>query len=332
MSLEAPAEAGSKVEPPAPPVGPSGSRSDSVGLTPAPERNAMNLLRGVLQSARPKQWLKNGFLFAALLFAQEYDDPAQIGRALGAFFIFCALSSGVYLFNDVADAEKDRLHPQKKHRPVAAGRLRKGEAIGAALVLELGAVACSALLSKWFTVVAVIYLGTNLAYSFWLKHKVIFDVFLVALGFVLRVIAGALVIKVPVSPWILICTMQLALFLALCKRRHELLLMEDGAVSTRAVLQQYSPELLDQMISVVTASSLMSYSLYTVSPEVQQRHGTTNLHLTIPFVLFGIMRYLYLVYKKNLGGSPELILLRDAPMIVDIALFILTVLLVLGLG
>lgn len=292
----------------------------------------MNLLRNILQSARPKQWTKNGFVFAALIFAQQYADPLQTARVLGAFAVFCALASGIYLFNDIIDAEKDRLHPQKCHRPIAAGRLSKRDALSAALVLEAGALVAAYLLAPWFAVVAAAYLANNVAYSFWLKHKVIFDVFLVALGFVLRVIAGALVIAVPISPWILICTMQLALFLALCKRRHELLLMEDGAMSTRAVLLQYSPELLDQMISVVTASSLMSYSLYTVSPEVRVRHHTENLHLTIPFVLFGILRYLYLVYKKNLGGSPELILLRDAPMIVNVGLYVVAVLLVLGFG
>jgi 4-hydroxybenzoate polyprenyltransferase len=298
-------------------------------MSPEPNGGA---LRGLLESARPKQWTKNGFLFAALLFAQQYTEPLQVARVLGAFLVFCALASGVYLLNDVLDAEKDRLHPQKRQRPVASGRLGLRTAVGAALALEAGALVASWALSPWFTLVAAVYLLNNLAYSMWLKHRVIFDVFLVALGFVLRVVAGALVIDVPISPWILICTMQLALFLALCKRRHELLLMEDGAVSTRAVLLQYSPELLDQMISVVTASSLMSYSLYTVSPEVQQRHHTQSLHLTIPFVLFGILRYLYLVYKKNLGGSPELILLRDVPMIVDIVLFVATVLVVLAMG
>jgi 4-hydroxybenzoate polyprenyltransferase len=297
----------------------------------SPEASGGALL-GVLESARPKQWTKNGFLFAALLFAQQYTDPLQIARVVAAFFVFCALAAGVYLINDVLDVEKDRLHPQKRHRPVASGRLGVRQAVVAAIVLEVVAIGASWALAHGFTVVVCVYLVNNLSYSLWLKHRVIFDVFLVALGFVLRVVAGALVIDVPISPWILICTMQLALFLALCKRRHELLLMEDGAVSTRAVLLQYSPELLDQMISVVTASSLMSYSLYTVSPEVQMRHHTANLYLTIPFVLFGILRYLYLVYKKNLGGSPELILLRDAPMIVDIALFVGTVLLVLTLG
>jgi 4-hydroxybenzoate polyprenyltransferase len=309
---------------------PADAPAPPAGAVPGP--GALRLVRGVLASARPKQWTKNGFLFAALLFSQQYSDPGQLGRVFAAFAVFCALASGVYLFNDVVDAERDRLHPHKRHRPVASGRLRRGEAIGAAILIEAAALFLSWLLSPAFCVVAVTYLTSNLAYSFWLKNRVIFDVFLIALGFVLRVVAGALVIDVPVSPWILICTMQLALFLALCKRRHELLLMEDGAVSTRTVLLQYSPELLDQMISVVTASSLMSYSLYTVSPEVQARHHTENLHLTIPFVLFGILRYLYLVYKRNLGGSPELILLRDAPLLIDIVLFVLVALLVLALA
>ena len=299
---------------------------------PVPERSIPSILRAVVASCRPKQWTKNGFLFAALLFAREYDDSLQVLRVVGAFFAFSALAGGVYLLNDVVDVDKDRRHPRKRHRPVASGHLKPREALVAALAIEIGATSAAWALSPGFGVVALCYLLSNVAYSFWLKHQVIFDVFIIALGFVLRVVGGALVIAVPVSPWILICTMQLALFLALCKRRHELLLMEDGAQSTRKVLQHYSPELLDQMISVVTASSLMSYSLYTVSPDVQQRLGTQNLHWTIPFVFFGILRYLYLVYKKNLGGSPELILLKDIPLIADILSWILVVLCVLIYG
>ncbi len=301
-------------------------------IAPRGSRSPGSLPGAVLRSCRPKQWTKNGFLFAALLFAQEYGDSAQILRVVAAFFAFSALAGAVYLVNDILDLEKDRLHPRKCRRPIASGQLKPREAAVAAFLLASGALVAAFVLAQAFALVAAIYLGTNLAYSLGLKNRVIFDVFIIALGFVLRVIAGALVIHVPISPWLLICTMQLALFLALCKRRHELLLMDEEASSTRKVLSQYSPELLDQMISVVTASSLMSYSLYTVNPDVQLRQHTTNLHLTIPFVLFGILRYLYLVYKKNLGGSPELVLLKDLPMIIDILLWVVAVLLVLTFG
>ena len=288
-----------------------------------------NGLKQIRISMRPKQWTKNLILFAALVFSQNLFDGQSFLRVLEAFILFTLLSGSVYIFNDLIDIEKDRLHPKKSQRPLASGKLKPRDAILASVLLGIVGLVFSFLLEIRFGMVALSYLILQLAYTFSLKHIIILDVFCVAAGFVLRVLAGAVVIDVPVSTWLLVCTMLLALFLSFCKRRHELINLEGEAVNHRKSLREYSAYLLDQMIAVVTASTLISYSLYTMSAETVQKFGTKNLKYTIPLVLFGIFRYLYLIHQKDEGGNPENIILKDKPMILNICLYVLTVALVL---
>jgi 4-hydroxybenzoate polyprenyltransferase len=284
----------------------------------------------LLVSLRPSQWTKNLIVFAALLFGQRgaapaFLDPQAIGRAVAAFGIFCALSGVVYLINDIADRDKDRLHPLKRHRPIASGAVSPSLAMGAAAVLTVIALAGSFVLRPQFALVGLVYVALQSAYSGPLKHVVIIDVLTIAIGFVLRAAAGAVAIDVPISHWLLILTILLALFLALSKRRHELVLLADGATSHRPILEEYSPYLLDQMIAVVTASTLISYVIYTVSPETVQKFHTDYLGLTLLFPLYGIFRYLYLVHQKEGGGSPSDMLLNDRPLLACVALWAIAV-------
>jgi 4-hydroxybenzoate polyprenyltransferase len=281
-------------------------------------------------SLRPAQWTKNLIVFAGLLFGERasgpaFLDPRAIGQALAAFAIFCALSGVVYLINDVADREADRRHPLKRHRPIASGEVSPGLAIGAAVVLTVAALLGAYLLRPAFALVAIAYVVLLAFYSGPLKHVVIIDVLTIAIGFVLRAVAGAVAIDVPISHWLLILTILLALFLALSKRRHELVLLADGATGHRPILEEYSPYLLDQMIAVVTASTLISYVIYTISPETVQKFHTDYLGLTLVFPLYGIFRYLYLVHQKEGGGSPTDMLVNDRPLLACVALWAMTV-------
>jgi len=283
----------------------------------------------LLATLRPQQWTKNLFLFAGLLFGGHLFEAAAVGRAIGGFAIFCALAGVVYVFNDLADREADQRHPLKRTRPIASGQLPSGVAAMAGAVLAVGGCIGAVLLSHSFALVAVAYLALLLLYSAGLKHVVIVDVLTIAAGFVLRAVAGAAVVNAPISHWLLICTTLLALFLALSKRRHELVLLGEGAIAHRRILEEYSPYLLDQMIAVVTASTLIAYTLYTISPDTVQRLGTDRLGLTIPFVLYGIFRYLYLVHQRRGGGSPAAMLLTDRPLLACVALWAISVALVL---
>jgi 4-hydroxybenzoate polyprenyltransferase len=300
-------------------------------LTNAPARStALNLL----VSLRPSQWTKNLIIFAGLMFGQRggapaFLDPQAIGQALGAFFIFCGLSGVVYLVNDVADREADRLHPLKRHRPIASGAVAPGLAIGTALTLAAVALAGAWSLRPAFALVAVAYVLLLALYSGPLKHVVIIDVLTIAIGFVLRAVAGAVAIGVSIDHWLLILTILLALFLALSKRRHELVLLADGATSHRPILEEYSPYLLDQMIAVVTASTLVTYVISTVSAETVQRYHTDYLGVTLVFPLYGIFRYLYLVHLKEGGGSPSDMLLNDRPLLACVALWAMTVIVII---
>jgi 4-hydroxybenzoate polyprenyltransferase len=275
----------------------------------------------LLVSLRPGQWTKNLFVFAGLVFGRKLLDPVAALHSALAFTIFCALSGAVYLVNDVADRESDARHPHKRNRPIASGVLPPSTALVAAAVLLVTALAAAFRLDARFFLDALAYVVLLGLYSAWFKHVVIIDVLTIAIGFVLRVSAGALVIHVPISPWLLVCTILLALFLALSKRRHELVLLADGATGHRRILQEYSPYLLDQMIGVVTASTLMAYILYATSTETAERFGTSLLGLTIPFPLYGIFRYLYLVHLKEGGGSPSELLLTDRPLLLCVALW-----------
>jgi 4-hydroxybenzoate polyprenyltransferase len=295
---------------------------------PAAERRPAQRSAGhaLLISLRPHQWTKNLLVFAGLLFGQLLLDTNALIRSIVAFAVFCALSSAVYVFNDIADRDADRQHPLKRSRPIASGALPVSTAYGAAIALTLAALAAAlAYLGPAFAAVAAAYLALQALYSTWLKRVVIIDVLTIAAGFVLRAAAGAVAIAVPMSDWLLVVTVLLALFLALSKRRHEIVLLADGAMNHRAILGEYSPYLLDQMISVVTASTLVAYAFYTISPETQHRFHTSLLGLTLPFPLYGIFRYLYLVHRKELGGSPSELLLTDRPLLVCVALWALVV-------
>ncbi|MGE5199101.1 MAG: decaprenyl-phosphate phosphoribosyltransferase [Rhodospirillaceae bacterium] len=302
--------------PGASPSGGAGSRSTAVLL---------------FHSLRPEQWTKNLIVFAGLIFGLELFDRAAVLRSLVAFAVFCALSGVVYITNDIMDREADRRHPLKARRPIASGALSPALAGGVAAVLAAAALAVAFLLSIRFGAVALAYVLLQSAYSGPLKHVVILDVLAIAIGFVLRAAAGAVAIDVPISHWLLVVTILLALFLALSKRRHELLLLADGATEHRPILGEYSPYLLDQMISVVTASTLVAYIFYCISPETVQKFGTDMLGLTIPFPLYGIFRYLYLVHQREGGGSPSQMLLNDRPLLVCVALWVLAVVVIVYL-
>jgi 4-hydroxybenzoate polyprenyltransferase len=280
-------------------------------------------------SLRPSQWTKNLIVFAALIFGGRLMDGPSVLRALAAFAIFCALSGVVYLINDIADREADRQHPLKRHRPIAAGHLPVGVAIVAAMVLGGTALLAAYWLRPLFAILAATYVALLGLYSGPLKHVVIVDVLTIAVGFVLRAAGGAVAISVAISHWLYILTILLALFLALSKRRHELVLLADRATGHRRILQEYSPYLLDQMISVVTASTIVGYAFYTVSPETIAKFGTDRLGLTLPFPLYGIFRYLYLVHQKEGGGSPAEMLLNDRPLLVCVALWAVAVALII---
>ncbi len=285
----------------------------------------MNALSAVVVSLRPRQWVKNLFVFAGLIFSQNLFTPL-FWPALGAFAIFCGLSGAVYLVNDVADAEKDRLHPVKRRRPVASGALSVAAAAalgGALLVVSL--VAAFALSGR-FGLVALAYAVLLTAYSIWLKHVVILDVLTVAVGFVLRAVGGAAAIDVEISGWLIICTILIALFLALGKRRHEYRALKGGAAAHRPILAEYSESFLDQMVAVVTASTVTAYALYTMSPETVAKFHTRLLPLTLPFVLYGIFRYLYLLYRREQGGNPSDLMLNDRALLVNTVLWMLAVL------
>jgi 4-hydroxybenzoate polyprenyltransferase len=283
----------------------------------------------LLASLRPEQWTKNLFVFAGVLFGGRLTDVAAIGRASAAFGIFCALSGVVYLLNDLVDREADQRHPLKRLRPIASGRLSTRTAATAAAAIGALAIAAAVVVSPAFASLAGAYLALLVAYSFALKHLVIIDALTIAAGFVLRAAAGAVAVSVPISQWLLVCTTLLALFLVLSKRRHELTLLTDGATTHRPILNEYSPHLLDQMIAVVTASTLVAYSVYATSMETAERLHTTRLGVTIPFVLYGIFRYLYLVHQRRAGGSPADLLLTDRPLLACVGLWALAVALIL---
>lgn len=284
-----------------------------------------SLAASLFLALRPAQWTKNLIVFAALIFGQRLLDGEAVARATVAFLAFCALSGVVYLFNDIVDREADRQHPLKRFRPIAAGHLTVGVALGGAAALLLVALVASFWLGAAFVAHAAAYVGLQLAYSLGLKRQVILDVLSIALGFVIRASAGGAAIDVPISQWLLVCTILLALFLALAKRRHEITLLGDEAARHRAILGEYTPYLVDQMIAVVAASTLMGYAVYTVSSETVQRFGTPWLGLTLPFPLYGIFRYLYLVHRRSQGGSPTELLLADRPLLLCVALWGATV-------
>jgi 4-hydroxybenzoate polyprenyltransferase len=289
------------------------------------------MLHALIKTMRPKQWAKNGFLFAALIFDKQLLQPLAFLRTLAGFVLFCLLSSAVYIINDLADIEADRSHPKKRSRPIAAGTLPLPVAYTAAVVLPVIIFPLAYLLSPWFAMIALIYLLINVAYSTRLKHIPILDVLVLASLYVVRVGAGVELIKVArFSPWLYVFTTFLALYLGVCKRRAEMNLLANSNNTFRPVLQGYTVQLLDQMIAIVSCLTIVTYSLYTFSAENLPINHT--MMLTIPFVIYGIFRYLYLLEVEHYGGEPEEVLLTDRPLQVTIALFGLAVFIIFYLS
>jgi 4-hydroxybenzoate polyprenyltransferase len=287
------------------------------------------MIKPLLETMRPKQWAKNLFIFAGLVFGKKLLYPTILTRNLLTFGLFCLLSSTVYLVNDLADIEKDRQHPMKRRRPLPSGRLLPRTAAVSSALFTTVSIPLAFLLSPQVGLIASVYLATMVAYSLALKNLIIVDVLVVSAGYVLRVAAGVTVTGVPFSPWLYVCTTLLALFISFSKRRHELLILEGTADEHRATLSEYTPRLLDEMISVVTSTTVIAYSLYTFS--APHAPSDQSMMLTIPFVLYGVFRYLYLVHVRNEGGTPEDVVFKDKPLLIDIGLWGLTALAVLYL-
>jgi 4-hydroxybenzoate polyprenyltransferase len=276
---------------------------------------------------RVNQWTKNSVVLAAVFFAMgdRTQRPAAeaVMPVVAAALLFCLVSSGIYLVNDVHDVESDRRHPLKRHRPVASGRLGTAAALALAAALLAAGLGGSLLVNPVFTAVLAAYAAIQFVYTFALKRLALVDIIVIAAGFVLRAVAGAVAIDVAISPWLLLCAFLLALFLAICKRRHERILVDDieGNASTRESLAGYDRQLLDQLVAIVSSATIVCYAIYTLWPTTVDKFGTPMLALTIPFVIFGMFRYLDLVYRHEKGDRPEKILLSDAPLLIDIVLY-----------
>jgi 4-hydroxybenzoate polyprenyltransferase len=279
-------------------------------------------IRDLVTSMRPRQWVKNVFLFAGLIFSESLFNASLLGRVCIGFLLFSLAASSVYIFNDIKDLETDKKHPEKSKRPLAAGKLKVSDAYIVSIILFIIGLAGAFLLDISFFVILIVYVILNLIYSFKLKQMVILDIMVIAFGFVLRVLAGTALAGVAPSSWLIICTMTVSLFLGFSKRRQELILSGSNSNNQRKVLQYYSIPFLDQMIAVVTACTVISYALYTISPETVTRFGSKNLIFTIPFVLYGIFRYLYLIYHKVSGENPTDIVVKDFPFILNVILWV----------
>jgi len=291
----------------------------------SPLRRRRTLLQAVLVSLRPTQWTKNFALLAAPIFARRITEPLALGQALQGVAAFCLLASAAYLANDIVDRENDRLHPRKRWRPIAAGELPVPLAAGVGAALALVGLLLALGLGRNFLAAAGAYVALQAAYSVALKKVVLLDVFGLALGFVLRVVAGGEAVGVEISSWLYLCSFQLALFLALAKRRAELVHLAADAPGHRRILADYTTPLLDQLITVLSACTVLAYALYTRAPETVVKFGTDRLKFTVPFVLFGLFRYLYLVHRRSGGEQPELVLLFDRPTQLNLAAYLLVV-------
>ncbi len=306
------------------------ARSSATPATPATAGSHVTrrpFATALVLSLRPQQWTKNAVVFAGVIFAGKLFDRSAVTSAVIAFGVFCLLAGVVYLVNDVRDRESDRRHPVKARRPIAAGDLAPSVAMGCAVILTAVALAAAFWLSVPFGLIALSYVVLLVLYSVSLKHLVILDALTLAMGFVIRAWAGAVAVNVTMSHWLLLLTLLGALFLALSKRRAELVALADDAKHHRRILAEYSPYLLDQMISVVTASTLLAYALYTIDPDTVERFGSDRLVWTVPFPLYGIFRYLYLVHQREGGGNPSEILVTDRPLLACVALWGVTVIL-----
>lgn len=270
---------------------------------------------------RPKQWVKNCFVLAALVFSRHLFEPHYLARTAAAFAAFCLISSATYVFNDIFDLERDRHHPVKRNRPLPSGTISPASAGVFGVFLTVLGVVASVPLGPEFLWTVAGYLLLQAAYNLAFKRMVILDIITVALGFVLRAVAGAAAITVRISPWLILCTLLVALFLGFAKRRHEIVLLGMEARDHRNILKEYSVPFLDQLISIVTAATIVAYSIYTLSPDVTEKVGNSYMILTLPFVIYGIFRYLYLVQMRERGGSPSRDLLTDIPILCAILLF-----------
>jgi 4-hydroxybenzoate polyprenyltransferase len=282
-------------------------------------------LRGLLIEMRPQEWAKNLLVFTGVIFSRSLTDVGNLWISLLGFVIFCAASSGIYLFNDICDLEADRKHPTKCNRPLASGLLNLSLARFAMVVFFAAATIGSLALNHSFALVIAVYLVTCVAYSLKLKEIVILDVILISSGFVLRAVSGALLIGVDVSEWLVLCTSMVALLVGFGKRRHELVLLEGAAEGHRRSLSDYSVEFLDSIMAICAGSALITYALYTRAEETVARVGSHGMLITIPFVVYGIFRYLFLIHKRRSGGDPVQILFRDRPTLLNLVLWILTV-------
>jgi 4-hydroxybenzoate polyprenyltransferase len=285
----------------------------------------------VFRELRVRQWTKNMVLFAGVVFARQFGDPIEIRRAAAAFIAFCFYSSFIYVLNDIIDVENDRIHPKKRNRPIASGAISMPVAWVMLAVLLAAGGAIGWRLGPHFGVVALAYLALMVLYTVGLKRIVMVDVMVISIGFVLRAVAGVAVLLNPaeLSPWLLLCTFFLALFLAVGKRRNERILLAEQAEHHRRTLAEYPPELIDQLIPVVTAATVISYSIYTVTPATIERVGSSMLVYTVPLVVFGVFRYLYLVFRRSQGGSPSETLLTDPPTLINVVIWLGVVLWIL---
>ncbi|HEY3332118.1 MAG TPA: decaprenyl-phosphate phosphoribosyltransferase [Capsulimonadaceae bacterium] len=287
-----------------------------------PDHRRRGLFEALIVAMRPKQWAKNLLLFAALLFTiDKHHQAVDIIRACAAFAVFCLLSSSGYLLNDAMDVQIDRMHPRKRSRPIAAGDISPRTALIVAFVIAVGALTGGFAVGLKFGLCALTYLLLTVSYSLRLKHVVILDLLVLASGFVLRAVGGAWAIPVPISPWLVLCTLLLALFLAISKRRGELVAVSRGRKQGRPILSEYSAAMLDQMSTIVTSALLMSYALYTIQSDAAHSHNF--LLASIPFVIYGIFRYLYLIHRHDMGETPDEILMKDRPLLVCVVLWAL---------
>ena len=294
----------------------------------------MNQLLFIVQSMRPNQWTKNLVVFAGLVFSRNLMNGELAVKSAEAFAVFCLLSGTIYLVNDIVDLERDRLHDRKKLRPLASGRLQIPVAIAASVIITLLALVLAWFIGREFFIVAVVFLGLNTLYTFALKGVVLLDVLSISISFILRAIGGVEALRsldptIEISPWLLICTLFLALFLGFCKRRQELVTMAQ-AHSHRDSLREYSPALLDQLVGITAGGSVLAYAIYTIWPDTVEKFGTANLVYTVPIVLLGVMRYLYLVYSKQKGGSPSDLLLQEKFMLITVVVWVVLVVAILG--
>ncbi|MGO5064578.1 MULTISPECIES: decaprenyl-phosphate phosphoribosyltransferase [unclassified Clostridium] len=282
-------------------------------------------IKGIIALMRPKQWIKNFFVFAAVIFSGNLMNEGILKNNIITFILFCLTSSTIYILNDIVDIEKDRKHPEKKNRPLPSGRVSKSTAIIMNIVMLFIVLFCSHKFVDYKVMyIYLIYIVMNILYCFKLKNVVILDVMVITFGFVLRVESGSLATKVSVSPWLFLCTILLSLFLALNKRKSEIITLKDKSGSHRKILEEYSIELIDNMLTIVTPSILISYCLYTFSSVQSKR-----MMYTIPFVLYGIFRYQYLMTNHNLGGKPEAVFGKDKPFLVNMVLWVISVVVII---